>query len=164
MSEKASSTKPSTTLIWSIQAPLRGLFFISDGNMAKSENGTASASAKPNMPTAGATQSPDVTVCTKSRPMMGAVHENETSTSVNAMRKMDTKPLVLVAFVSTLLAQLSGSLISNHPKKLMAKTTSRRKRNTLNTALVASELSVLGPKTAVTPMPSNRKMTMIDTP
>ena len=124
--------------------------------MAKSVNGTASARANPSMPTAGASQLPDVTVCTSSSPMMGAVQENDTSTSVKAMRKMESSPVVLLALVSTLLAQLSGSFISNQPKKLTANTTSSRNRKMLNTALVDNELSVLGPKTAVTPMPRPR--------
>ena len=87
---------------------------------------------------------------------MGAVHENDTSTSVNAMRKMESSPLVVVALVSTLLAQLSGSLISNQPKNDRAKTTSSRKSRILNTALVDMALSVLLPKRAVTINPSPR--------
>jgi hypothetical protein len=153
---KASSIKPKTTLICVIHEPLFGLFFISVGNMANSVNGMAKAKAKPNMPTAGATQLPDVTVSTSSRPMMGAVHENDTNTNVKAMRKIDTSPVVFPALVSTLFAQLSGSLISNHPKKLKAKTTSNRKMKILKTALVESELRVLGPNIAVTPMPKAR--------
>ena len=124
--------------------------------MAKSENGMANAKAKPNMPTAGPTQLPDVTVSTSSRPMIGAVQEKLTSTRVNAMRKIESSPVVLLALESTLLAQLSGNLISNQPKKLTAKTTNKRNRKMLKTALVESALSVLGPKIAVTPMPSAR--------
>ena len=129
---------------------------MSVGNMANKANGTARAMAKPNMPTAGASQSPEVTVCTSKRPMIGAVHEKLTSTSVKAMRKMEMRPVVLEALLSTLFAQLSGSLISNQPKKLTAKTTSKRNRKMLNTALVDNALSVDGPKMAVTPMPSAR--------
>ena len=124
--------------------------------MAKSENGMAKAKAKPNMPTAGPTQLPDVTVSTNSRPMIGAVQEKLTSTRVNAMRKIESRPVVLLALESTLLAQLSGNLISNQPKKLTAKITSKRNRKILKTALVESALSVLGPKIAVTPIPRAR--------
>ena len=124
--------------------------------MAKRAKGTAKAMAKPNMPMAGASQSPEVTVCTSSRPMIGAVQEKLTSTSVKAIRKIEMRPVVLEALLSTLLAQLSGSLISNQPKKLTAKTTSSRKRKMLNTALVDSALSVDGPKIAVTPIPKAR--------
>ncbi len=95
---------------------------------------------------------------------MGAVQEKLTSTSVNAMRKMEIRPVVLDALVSTLLAQLSGSLISNQPKKLTANTTSNRKRKMLKMALVDRALSVDGPKMRVTPMPNTRKMTMMEMP
>ena len=150
--------------MWFIQAPLFGVRFINEGNMAKREKGTASANAKPSMPIAGARGAPVVTVCTKSRPTMGAVHEKLTSTRVKAIRNIDKKPVVLLAFVSTLLAQLSGSLISNQPKKLKANTTNSTKRKILNTAFVDSALSVLGPKRAVTPIPSVRKITTIEAP
>ena len=105
---------------------------------------------------AGATQLPEVTVCTSKRPTMGAVHEKLTSTNVNAIRKMESRPEVCVALLSTRFAQLSGSLISNQPKKLTAKTTSNKKMKILNTAFVDSELSVLGPNIAVTPIPKAR--------
>ena len=108
------------------------------------------------MPTAGASQLPLVVVSTSSSPMMGAVHENDTSTSVNAMRNMLMSPLVADALVSTAFAQLSGSLISNHPKNDRAKTTSSRNRKTLNTALVDMAFSVSLPKSAVTSSPSPR--------
>ena len=132
--------------------------------MAKIVKGTARASAKPNIPMAGASQSPEVTVCTSSRPMIGAVHEKLTNTRVKAMRKIDTKPVVFEALVSTLFAQLSGSLISNHPKKLTANTTSKRNRMILKIAFVERAFRVLGPKMAVTPMPRTRYITTIDIP
>ena len=160
----ASSKKPSTTFMRFIQAPLFGVRFINEGNMAKSEKGTASANAKPSIPIAGASRAPEVTVCTNNRPTIGAVHEKLTRTRVKAMRKIDSNPVVLLALVSTLLAQLSGNFISNQPKKLSANTTSSAKRNMLNTACVDSALSVLGPKRAVTPMPNVRKMITIEAP
>ena len=101
-----------------------------------------------------ASQLPVVVVCTSNMPIIGPVQEKDTSTKVKAIRKILTRPLVCEAFVSTLFAQLSGSLISNHPKKLQAKTTSNRNRNTLNTALVESEFSVSDPKMAVTNSPN----------
>ena len=139
-----------------IHDPDFGACFSHEGNMAKRVKGSASATANPSMPSAGASQLPLVVVSTSSRPMMGAVHEKLTSTNVNAMRKMLMSPLVSVAFVSTLLAQLSGSLISNHPKKLSANTTSRMNSSTLNTALVDMAFSVSLPKSAVTSRPSPR--------
>ena len=147
-----------------IQEPERGALFSQLGNMAKSVKGRAKARAKANMPMVGPTQLPLVAASTNSRPTMGAVQEKLTSTRVKAMRKMESRPVVLEALLSTLLPHEEGSVSSNHPKKLTAKTTSSRKKNTLNTALVASELSVSGPKRAVTTRASKRKMTMMETP
>ena len=80
---------PSTTFSVFIHEPDFGACFSHEGNRANSVKGRASAKAKPNIPTAGASQLPLVVVSTSSRPMMGAVHENDTSTSVKAMRKME---------------------------------------------------------------------------
>ena len=88
--------------------------------------------------------------------MIGAVQEKLTSTSVKAIKKIEIIPVAFVAFESTLLAQLSGSLISNHPKKLTAKITSNKNRKILNMALVDKAFSVLGPKIAVTSRPNAR--------
>lgn len=162
--ENANSTKPSTTLIVVIQEPDFGALLSQDGKSAKRVKGKAKARAKPNMPTVGANQSPDVTVCTRRRPIIGAVHENETSTRVNAIRKMEISPVVLDALVSTALAHLSGNLISNHPKKEKAKTQSKRKRIMLNTALVESSFNLLGPKIAVINKPRPKYMTTMDKP
>ena len=148
--------KPSTTLMVVIHEPDFGACFSQAGNMAKSVKGRANASAKPNMPRAGASQLPLVVVSTSSRPMIGAVQENDTSTRVKAMRKMEIRPLVSEAFVSTLLAHESGSLISNQPKNDRAKTTSNRKRKMLKTAFVDIAFSVSLPKSAVTSSPKPR--------
>src|SRR3712207_9447111 len=91
---------------------------MSVGKMANSVKGMANASANPNIPTAGPTQLPDVTVSTSNKPIIGAVHEKLTSTSVKAIRKIESRPVALLALESTELAQLSGSFISNQPKKL----------------------------------------------
>ena len=147
---------PNTIFRVVIHEPDFGADFSHEGNMANSVKGRASARAKPNIPTAGASQLPVVVVCTNNMPMIGPVQENDTSTSVNAIRKILNRPLVSEALVSTLLAQLSGSLISNQPKKLRANTTSNRKRNTLKTALVDIAFSVSLPKSAVTSSPKPR--------
>ena len=148
--------KPSTIFSVFIQEPDFGACFSQAGKRAKRVKGRARARAKPNIPRAGASQLPLVVVSTSNNPMMGAVQENDTSTRVKAIRKMDSRPLVWVALVSTLLAQLSGSLISNQPKKERANTTSNRNRKMLNTALVDMALSVSLPKRAVTSNPSPR--------
>ena len=88
--------------------------------------------------------------------MIGAVQEKLTSTRVNAIRKMEIKPVVLEALLSTAFPQLSGNLISNHPKKENANTAKSRKRMMLNTALVLKAFRVLGPAMAVTARPRTR--------
>ena len=86
--------------------------------------------------------------------MIGAVQEKDTSTKVNAMRKILSNPLVSDALLSTELAQLSGNLISNHPKNERAKATSNRNRKMLNTALVDMAFNVSLPNRAVTIRPN----------
>ena len=96
--------------------------------------------------------------------MIGAVQEKEIKTNAKAIRKIDNTPVVFVALESTAFPQLSGSLISNQPKKEKAKRTSKRNRIILKTAFVASEFNVLGPKIAVMIIPKARNITMIDKP
>ena len=80
------------------------------------------------------------------------------------MRKIEIKPVALEALVSTEFAQLSGNLISNHPKNDNANTTNSKNKKMLNTALVESSLSLLGPKIAVTKIPKARYMMTIEIP
>ena len=77
---------------------------------------------------------------------MGPVHEKLTNESVNAMRKIDTNPLVLFALLSTELAHFSGNFISNQPKKDKAKTTNKAQNIMLKTAFVAKSLACLHQK------------------
>ena len=86
--------------------------------------------------------------------MIGPVHEKLTSESVNAMRKMLSKPLVSSDFWSILLLHDDGSVISNAPKNEAANTTSIRQNAMLKTALVESALSALAPKSIETTSPS----------
>ncbi len=134
------------------------------GNMAKSVNGRARATEKPNIPTAGAAMLPDVENSARSSPIIGAVQENDTSTSVNAMRKIDTSPLVAEALLSTELVHFDGSSSSNHPKNDTANTTKTRNMMMLNTALVERLLSPLPPEISVIRNPNSTYITMIDIP
>ena len=145
---------PSTTFITFIHPPDFGADLSSVGNMAKSAKGTARASANPNIPTVGAMMLPSVLTATRRNPMMGPVHENDTSDSVNAMRKMLSMPLVDSDLRSILLLHDEGSVISNAPKNDAANTTSSRLKKMLNTALVERALSALAPKSSETMSPS----------
>ena len=112
--------------------------------------GKARAKAKPNIPTAGATQSPLVAACTRRSPTTGAVQEKLTSDKVNAIRKIENSPVVAAALLSTAFPHEEGSRSSNHPKKLKANTANKRKKKILKGAFVASSFSFCGPKAAVT--------------
>ena len=116
------------------------------------------------MPIAGPMMEPLEAASTSRVPMMGPVHENETSTSVKAMKKMLRMPLERSALPSVAVLHLLGSLMSKAPKKEMAKSTSRAKKMRLKTALVAMSLSLPAPKMSVMAMPRPRKMTMMEKP
>jgi len=62
----------------------------------------AKATAKPNIPIAGASRLPEEATSTSSVPMIGPVHEKETRTSVKAMNKILRNPAVESAFASSL--------------------------------------------------------------
>ena len=136
-----------------IHDPDLGALLSQLGNIAKSVNGKANANAKPNMPTAGPISEPEVAEATNKKPMMGPVHEKLTKANVKAMRKIESRPVVEEAFVSTALPHLSGSRISNQPKKLTANTTSIKKKKTLKRALVESAFKAEAPKRRVTMSP-----------
>ena len=86
---------------------------------------------------------------------MGPVQENDTRTSVKAMRKMESRPVVFSDFWSILFDQLEGSVSSKAPKNEAAKTMSSRAKKMLNSAFVDSALSADAPKSSVTTSPSS---------
>ena len=128
----------------------------SDGNNAKRVNGNANANEKPSIPIDGARISPESATETSMKPMIGPVQENETSTSVNAMRKMLRRPVVLPAFSSTLFVHDDGNVSSKPPRNDAPKATSIRKKKMLNTALVERAFNAPAPKISVTQIPSTR--------
>ena len=81
-----------------IQPPDLGAFFNHVGKRAKRVKGNARARAKPNIPMAGPRMLLAVVSSTSRKPMIGPVHEKLTNTNVKAMRKMESRPLVLLAF------------------------------------------------------------------
>ena len=85
---------------------------------------------------------------------MGPVQEKLTSTRVKAMRKMERKPVVRLALLSTLPTHEEGSVRSKPPMNETPKSTSIRKKRMLKKALVARSLRAEAPKAAVTASPS----------
>ena len=120
--------------------------------------------AKPSIPNTGARKLDDVVRSTSRKPMMGPVHENDTMVSVVAIRKMPTTPPLASAALSVLFPQEEGSVISNPPIKLAAKTMSIAKHIRLNTALVDNALSPSEPKSNVISRPIPTYIIMIDKP
>ena len=94
-----------------IQLPDFGADFSQEGKIAKRVNGKASASAKPNIPTAGPMILPDVPISTSRKPIIGPVQEKLTKANVNAIRNMLSKPDVEEAFLSTMIILSSSSAI-----------------------------------------------------
>ncbi|GHT56814.1 hypothetical protein AGMMS49982_23850 [Bacteroidia bacterium] len=125
-----------------------------DGKIANSANGIANAKPKPNIPTAGPAKLPMLAASTSKPPMIGPVHENDTSTSVNAIKKMLKMPVVVSALLSILLDHEAGKVSSNAPKNDTANSTSSAKKIRLNTALVDKSFSALAPNSTVTSSPS----------
>ena len=138
--------------------------FSQEGNNANSVNGNAKAMAKPNIPMAGAIILPVVETCTSKKPIMGPVQENDTSDSVNAIKKILSKPPVFSALESTALLHLEGRVISKAPKKEAANTTSIKKKKILKTAFVDNEFKALAPKSPVTNSPKPTYITTMDAP
>ena len=133
------------------------------GNKAKKPNGIAKAIEKPSIPSRGAHRPPEVTLTSK-KPIIGPVQENDTITNTNDIKNMLIKPVVDDALASILDDHDAGSVISNAPKNEMANTTNKAKRNTLNIALVDSELSALGPNMSVMSRPSITYMMIMPRP
>src|SRR6202012_4750901 len=151
--EKASSKKPKTTFTLFNHPPDFGSEFIADGNNANKVNGSANAVEKPSILTIGARRSPLVAASTNTEPMIGPVQENETTTRVEAMKKMPSKP-PLSEFSSSLLANELGKVISNAPKNEIANVTSSKKKKKLNTPFVANAFRADGPNAKVIMSPS----------
>jgi len=116
----------------------------------------ANASAKPNIPTAGPIVTPSAAASTSNVPIIGPVQENDTSTSVNAIKKRLPIPDEESALESIRFVHDDGRVRSNAPKNDMAKTTSSRKKKILKMAFVERLFSALAPKAAVTNNPIAR--------
>jgi hypothetical protein len=109
--------------------------------------------ANPSIPIVGARMLPLVPSSTNKKPMMGPVHEKDTSAKVNAIKKMLRRPVVASALLSTALLHFEGKVISNAPKNDAANTTSMRQKRRLNTALVERAFKALAPNIKVMAKP-----------
>src|SRR5690554_4770351 len=151
---RASSRKPRTTFTELSHPPDCGREFIQPGKAANNPNGNASAREKPNIPTSGPEVPPTYAASTNKVPMIGPVQEKDTNANVKAIKNIPINP-PRSAFLSTLLMNELGSVISNAPKNEMANITSNKKKPTLNQTLVDIAFRASAPKITVTPKPSN---------
>ena len=152
-SANANSKNANTTLTEFNHPPDFGSDFNHDGKSANKLNGIDKATAKPNMPIAGAKIEPLVETCTSNVPIIGPVHENDTRTNVNAINRMLINPAVESAFASSFVVHEAGNVISNAPKNEIAKTTNNAKNNRLKMAFVDKLFSALAPKIRVIKIP-----------
>ena len=145
--------KPRTTLTLLSQPPLFPfIFFRSDGNIARTVNGSANATENASIVTIGVQNSPWVDLI-RTVPTMGPVQENDTSTRVRAMKNIPPSPFP-PDFASLLFVRLEGSSISNAPKKDAANTMNMMKNSRLGSQCVASQLNM----SAVTELPPTSRV------
>ena len=85
--------------------------------------------------------------------MIGPVHEKDTRDRVKAIKKIPISPPLSLAESALLIIQL-GSVISNAPKKEIAKMTKMIKKERLKNALLDRSLSASDPNVIVTSNPS----------
>src|SRR6187549_4033805 len=131
LNARASSTKPRTTLTAFNQPPDFGKEFNQPGKKANNVKGIANARENANIPTIGFRNSPPAEE-TKMLPTSGPVHEKDTSTKVKAIKNTPANP-PFSAWVSILLINVPGNVISNSPKKDKPKTTNTAKKIKLGT-------------------------------
>src|SRR5258708_5175093 len=155
----ANRMKPITTLIRSIQPPLRGSFFKYDGNAARKKKGAASPAAKLIIP-AGGRDPPDCTEAVRMLPKNGPTQANEVSENVSPMINVPSNPPRRDA-LSRLLSNPDGSAISNAPSKLIAKIVKTSAMKVFTHTFEPSCTTPNGPTAAETPRPKPVKNTMM---
>ena len=112
--------KPRTTLTEFNQPPLLGRFLSNAGNHASTVKGRANAIAKAAMVIIGI-HTPPLVELMITEPTIGPVQENDTSTRVNAIKKIPSKP-PLSAPASLLFTSDEGNVISKAPRNDAANT------------------------------------------
>src|SRR5690606_4624810 len=143
LNAKASSKNPKTTLTELSQPPDLGRLLSHSGKMAKRAKGMAKAKEKANIPRIGWIISPPAEAI-RIDPTIGPVQEKDTNTKVKAIKKMPVKP-PLSPWASTLLTSPEGKVSSNMPRKAKAKKINTKKKKTLGTQWVESQLANSGP-------------------
>jgi hypothetical protein len=120
------------------------------------------AMEKPRKPMMGPSLSFCLLTSTSKFPIKGAVHENDTSTNVRAIKKIPEK-LLRLALESTLLVNAEGTVISNAPRNEIPNKTNNPKTKRLKIALLEIWYRVLLPKIIVSNKPKMVNIAMIET-
>src|SRR5690606_31897989 len=149
---RASSRKPKTTLTEFSQEPDLGRLLSHSGKTAKRPKGMAKAREKASMPNMGCRISPPAEAINMD-PTIGPVQEKETNTKVKAIKNMPVNP-PLSPLASTLLTRPLGRVNSNKPRNARPKKTNTRKKKTLGSQWVDSQLANSGPWVAATKVPA----------
>ena len=150
---KANSNNPKTIFTELSQLPLFGNEFNQLGNKANNPNGNANADEKPSIPTNGPLTFPLTALSKSNVPIIGPVHEKDTSDSVNAIKNIPNKP-PLSLWLSILFTNDEGKVISNAPKNDAAKIIKMKKKTRLNqkfvdiafNASIPNKLEIIKPK------------------
>jgi hypothetical protein len=116
----------------------------------------------PNIAQKGPDIFPVPAAATRAFPIIGPVHENETTTNANAIKNIPAKPPRSLC-LSILFTNDDGRTISNAPKNEAAKIINNAKIIKLNIALVESVFNAPAPNTNEIPSPKEIKIIMIDT-
>src|SRR6266480_643318 len=155
--------KPKVTLSECIHAPDLGSFFSPAGNQANNPKGNPRASPKAVNPMSGLTNSLSCVTTEIRLAMKGRVHENETSTSVNAMKKIPRRPPFSESD-SERLIKPDGSVISKTPRNDSPKRKKSTKNNMLKNQPVESSFSFCPFVTRETKTPRITKIAVIEKP
>ena len=147
-----SSMNPSTTFSTFSQPPERGSDFSQVGNRANTINGRAKASENESMPSVGRSSSP-LAAAMATEPTMGTVHENDTRTSVVAMKNRPVQP-PLSAWASALFTNALGALISNSPRNDRPKMIKMANDSRLGSQLELMKLAASAPKSRLSSTPA----------
>ena len=157
----ASSIKPKETFSVFSHPPDFAILLSNPGKKANSANGKAMAMENPRKPMMGPSRSFCLLTSTNKFPIKGAVHENDTSTNVKAIKKIPEK-LLRLALESTLLVNAEGTVISKAPRNEIPNKANSAKTKRLKIALLEIWYNVLLPNIIVNNKPKIVNIAMIE--
>ena len=123
------------------------------GKIANIVNGIAKAKEKPNIPIIGFKNAP-WEAAIRMDPANGPVQENETNTSVKAIKKTPIKP-PLSDFASTVFTKFDGNTISNAPRNEIPNKINMVKKSIFGIQCVLKKFAKLAPAKKAKSVPKN---------